>query len=161
MANKKLQPQPEVEPAITAPAITAFHGDYAFLSNFYPSLVRLEDGAYPTLEHAFQAAKTHDADDRKAIRECDTPFTAKYLGRRVQLRADWEHVKVEIMRDLLRQKFADAELKAMLLATGEAELIEGNTWNDKVWGCVMVKGVWIGKNYLGKLLMDMRRELQS
>jgi ribA/ribD-fused uncharacterized protein len=142
-------------------SITSFHGPHAFLSNFYPSVVKLGDESYPTVEHAFQAAKTEDVDDRRAIREADTPFTAKYLGRRVLLRGDWERVKVDVMRDLLRQKFAEAELKAMLLETGEAELIEGNTWNDKTWGCVKVKGEWIGKNYLGKLLMEVRGELSG
>jgi predicted NAD-dependent protein-ADP-ribosyltransferase YbiA (DUF1768 family) len=36
-------------------------------------------------------------------------------------------------------------------------LIEGNTWGDKFWG--QVKGE--GANYLGRLLMKVREELQT
>ena len=35
-----------------------FDGDYAFLSNFYESPCKFEGDIYPTVEHAFQAAKT-------------------------------------------------------------------------------------------------------
>lgn len=144
----------------TAPAITNFHGPHFFLSNFCPSPIELDGETYPTVEHAFQALKTSDADDRRAIREAETAARAKQLGRRVNLRADWERVKFGLMADLLRQKFADPDLRASLLATGEADLIEGNTWGDKVWGCVQVKGKWIGQNNLGKLLMQVRAELK-
>lgn len=44
-----------------------------------------------------------------------------------------------------------------LLNTGEAELIEGNTWGDKFWGAVWDKELgWVGQNWLGKLLMEER-----
>src|SRR5262245_37464769 len=141
-------------------SITAFHGAYAFLSNFAASPVVLDGETYPTVEHAFQAAKTFDPAQRQSIREANTPATAKRLGRQVTLRADWEQVKFEIMRQLLLQKFTLPELRAALLATGDAELIEGNTWNDRTWGKTLVKGQWVGKNWLGELLMAERREIR-
>lgn len=139
-------------------AITQFDGPHAFLSNFYPSPVRLDGLEYPTVEHAFQAAKTHDPEARRRIRTAPTPGQAKRLGRQVQLRADWEQVKVGIMRSLLVQKFAEPELKALLRATGSEPLIEGNTWNDRIWGCTWDGKTWIGQNHLGKLLMSLRAE---
>ena len=146
---------------IPTPPITAFHGPHAFLSNFAASPVLLDGQTYPTVEHAFQAAKTFDPEQRRLIQDANTPATAKRLGRGVTLRADWEQVKFDIMRGLLQQKFAQADLRQALLETGEAELIEGNTWNDRAWGRVLVKGQWIGKNWLGELLMEVRREAKD
>jgi predicted NAD-dependent protein-ADP-ribosyltransferase YbiA (DUF1768 family) len=65
------------------------------------------------------------------------------------------------MLELLRQKFSQPDLRKKLLDTDENELIEGNPWGDKVWGCVLYKGEWIGKNHLGKLLMQVRTEFKS
>jgi hypothetical protein len=63
------------------------------------------------------------------------------------------------MRALLAQKFRLGEpLGLRLLATGGAELIEGNTWDDRYWG-VVVDGV--GQNRLGQLLMQRRAELRT
>ena len=141
--------------------ITHFHGDYFFLSNFYPSQIEWEGELYPTVEHAFQAAKTFDLDERRAVQYATTAAGAKQIGRQANLRADWEQVKLDVMRDLVRKKFDDAELRVKLVATGDATLIEGNTWNDKTWGYVMFRGEWIGKNWLGKVLMEVRQELSS
>ena len=116
--------------------ITALHGAYAFLSNFAASPVVLDGVTYPTVEHAFQAAKTFDPAERELIRDANTPATAKRLGRGVALRPDWEQAKYGIMRELLRQKFAIPELRQALRATGDAELIEGNNWNDRFYGAV-------------------------
>ena len=143
------------------PPITAFHGPHAFLANFAASPVVLDGQTYPTVEHAFQAAKTFDPEQRQLIRDANPPASAKRLGRQVSLRADWEQVKYEIMRQLLHQKFAIPDLRAALLATGDAELIEGNTWNDRTWGRVLVKGQWVGKNWLGELLMQVRKEAKD
>jgi ribA/ribD-fused uncharacterized protein len=147
----------------TLSRITAFHGPHVFLSNFAASPVVLDGETYPTVEHAFQAAKTFDPEQRQLIRDAPTPASAKRLGRSasVDLRADWEQVKFEIMRGLLQQKFADPDLRQALLATGDAELIEGNTWHDRTWGRVLVKDQWIGKNWLGELLMAVRSEAKD
>ena len=143
------------------PAITAFHGSHFFLSNFADSPVVLHGETYPTVEHAFQAAKTFDSEQRKMIQAAPTPVTARQLGRAVALRADWDEVKFGIMYQLLKQKFARPDLAQALLSTDDAKLIEGNAWGDRVWGCVQVKGQWIGKNRLGDLLMQVRAELSA
>lgn len=129
-----------------------FRGDYAFLSNFHKCKIEFEGYIYPTVEHAFQAAKTFDKEEREKIRSVASPVIAKRIGRKVKLRNDWEIVKSDIMYTLLKKKFADQELKKMLLATGDAELIEGNNHGDRYWG--QVNGS--GKNMLGKLLMQVR-----
>ena len=148
--------------------IEKFQGRYAFLSNFYPSPVRLDGEDYPSAEHAFQAAKTEDPDERRAIREADLPSRAKKLGRRATLSgvragapwrglAKWETIKVEVMLDVLRSKFSNPTLREKLLDTGDRHLIEGNTWGDQEWG---VSG-GRGKNLLGQALMIVRREIRE
>ena len=108
-------------------------------SNFYPAPVRLLDGLdyppdceYPTVEHAYQAAKTLHPHERERVRDAATPGKAKRLGREVTMRPDWEAVKLSVMWGLLWQKFAPGTAPyATLLATGEEELVEWNTWGDR------------------------------
>jgi N-glycosidase YbiA len=142
-------------------AITSFSKDFFFLSNFYPTLITFEGQPYPTVEHAFQAAKTHDPAERLRVAAAASPAAAKQLGRKVTLRPDWETIKSELMLGLLRGKFTDSALQALLLGTGDAELIEGNTWNDRIWGAVQREGKWVGQNRLGKLLMQVRAEFAA
>ena len=136
--------------------IEKFDAEYAFLSNFYPSPIEMGGETYPTVEHAFQAAKTANPEHRAQIRNKSTPGGAKRLGGKrgklITLRPDWEQIKLSIMENLVRQKFQHHELKTMLLATGDQELVEGNNWNDTFWGVCRGKG----ENNLGKLLMEVR-----
>ena len=136
--------------------IESFRGEYAFLSNFYPATVELEGICFPTIENAFQAAKVMGAARKKFLNV--TPGQAKALGRKVTRRTDWFSVNLFIMEDLVRQKFKNSpELKKLLLATGGAEIIEGNNWNDTFYG--VCRGV--GRNELGKIIMKVRGELSE
>lgn len=136
--------------------IPNFDVPYDFLSNFYPCEIYYEGIKYPSVEHAFQAAKTLDIKQRKQIASTTFPGTAKRMGRSVTLRSDWENIKVSVMKELLTQKFSDKNpvLQDKLESTGYAELVEGNTWKDTFWG--VYNGV--GKNTLGKLLMEVRSQ---
>lgn len=136
--------------------IGRFDGNNVFLSNFY------FHARGETVEHRFQAAKTLDPAQQKVILAASGAAQAKVLGRNVDLRPDWEQVKDMIMLELLREKFSIPEMKEKLLATGNAILIEGNTWHDQYWGdCVCQNHQSIpGKNMLGQLLMRVRTELQ-
>lgn len=140
--------------------ITAFRDQYVVFSNFYRIDLVLDGMIFPTLEHAFQAAKTLDWNDRRFIQQSATPGTAKIHGRKVKLRTDWDEVKIPIMRELLEQKFGERSdnfiLRVALRNSFPCELIEGNTWGDKYWGCVPEDGQWVGENMLGKLLMEIR-----
>ena len=133
-----------------------FIGHYSFLSNFYTSTVYIDDKPYPTVEHAYQASKTLDPVQRETIRKAGNPNEAKRLGRCVPLRHDWNNVKIEIMRDLIRQKFESPFLQHMLLETGDAELVHGNGWNDIFFGVCRGRG----ENWLGRILMEVRDEIR-
>jgi len=144
--------------------ITDFRGQYGFLSNFYRAAVTFDGAEYPTVEHAFQAAKTHDFAKRRIIRNAATPSEAKRLGRRLQRRDDWYDISLWVMEDLVRQKFTRyPELRHQLLETGSAVLIEGNNWNDRFYGAVWdsTREVWVGENHLGRILMKIRAELRN
>ena len=134
-------------------AITYFEDPpYDFLSNFHAAAVRLDGVEYPTVEHAYQAAKTLDDAERAHVRSAPTPAEAKQRGGEVTLRPGWNDIKVDVMRDLLQQKFAGGILRDRLLATAPRVLIEGNTWGDRFWGVYHGEG----QNRLGRLLMEVR-----
>lgn len=137
--------------------IINFDGQYAFLSNFFYAPFVYEDNIYPTNEHFFQAMKTLNPEERKSIAEARTPGVAKRMGRKVQLRDDWEEVKIDVMRLGLRLKFkAHMGLTEKLIETGDADLIEGNTWHDNFWGVCLCPKCQEGQNHLGLLLMETR-----
>jgi len=138
--------------------IVSFRGEFGFLSNFHPCKVMLSGTDYPSVEHAFQAGKTRSPTERLKILNAPTPGEARRLGQEVDLRPDWEDVKIVLMKFLVRKKFnRDPVLAQQLLDTGDAELIEGNHWKDRFWGVYRGKG----RNHLGKILMEVRAELRE
>jgi ribA/ribD-fused uncharacterized protein len=137
-------------------AITSFSGEHRFLSNFEPAVVVYDGHEYPTVEHAYVAAKSFDDGFRAAVRKEPKPGNAKRMGRDVALRPDWQYVRVPIMRDLSEQKYTYPELIALLDSTSPHELIEGNTWGDTFWGQCPIG---TGHNNLGKILMGIRDDM--
>jgi ribA/ribD-fused uncharacterized protein len=142
--------------------IRSFSGDWIFLSNFYPVSIALDGVTYGSVEHAYQAAKTLDPKQREKFSYVGVSASqAKRMGKSLQLRSDWEEVKVSIMRDLLLQKFYPTILRRKLLCTFTAQLIEGNYWHDTWYGvcegtCKQGPHEPKGENVLGKLLMEIR-----
>lgn len=130
-------------------------GQWAFLSNFYACLIDYEGQRYPSVEHAYQAAKTLDAEQRREIACAPSPGQAKRAGSRVTLRPDWEAIRAGVMSELLEKKFRDPELKTRLLATGDATLVHKAPW-DAYWGDGPDGK---GQNLQGQLLMALRAEL--
>ncbi len=77
---------------------------------------------------------------------------------KAERRQDWDAVKVDIMRDILRAKADQHEyVRRKLLATGDRELIE-DSWRDDFWGWGPNRD---GQNMLGKLWMEIRSELRA
>lgn len=145
--------------------IDSFSESNAFLSNFFDAYLIYEGIIYKSSEAAFQAAKTLDIAERQRIATM-TPSQAKKTGRSLQLRTDWEEVKDKVMYDVCRAKFkmnGALHLEELLLATGDEELVEGNTWHDNYWGnctCDKCKDI-PGKNQLGKTLMKLREDIRE
>lgn len=143
-------------------SISEFTKEFRFLSNFWTCSVTLENKLYRTVEHAYQASKTLDDSVRETIRAMLKPGDAKKFGKTVTVRGDWEEIKIETMRKLVRQKFQNPFLQPLLLATEDQELIEGNPFHDIFWGvCNCKKHQGTGDNFLGKLLMEIRDEIRN
>ena len=137
--------------------IDSYRDEYFFLSNFYAAPVFYDGLIYQNNEAAFQAQKCIEKKDREAFTTMN-PSEAKHVGRKVDLRKDWEKVKVSLMSEIVRAKFEqNPELADKLLATGETYLEEGNTWGDRIWGTVNGQGA----NRLGIILMEIREELKE
>lgn len=126
--------------------ITSFSGKYSFLSNFYPIDVYYDGDYYKSAEHAYVAAKTTNRDMRSNIRQITSPGKVKKFGRVFKIRDDWEEVKINEMRKILISKFRKTALYdydysenlfPLLKETGNALLIEGNTWGDIFWVSVL------------------------
>lgn len=138
--------------------ILSFSGPYRFLSNFTGQVTTSDGRVWPSVEHAYQGAKSTVLSEQEYIRHSASASIAKKRGRSIHLRRDWNDVKLDIMEDLVRRKFTQSDyLASLLLATGDAILVEGNTWGDRFWGVCIGKG----ENHLGRILMKVRSELQS
>ena len=147
---------------------------FGFLSNFHSAPIVLDGETWPTSEHYYQAQKSQRSEYRDLVRIADTPGRAKRLGTDpvlpkkrsgqswfrttgTSIRADWSEIKLEVMRAAVRAKFIqNPELAQSLLATGDAELIEDSR-SDSFWG-IGEKGD--GLNWLGRVLMEVRTELE-
>ena len=144
--------------------IKNFDGEYAFLSNFYPSPFTINGITYQTNEHYFQSQKTLGEEEKQEIINAPTPGFAKNLGRNCTLRDDWELNKNRVMYKGLVAKFTEnPDLTKKLLATKDAYLIEGNLWHDNIWGdcqCYMCRHK-TGENRLGQMLMAIRDKFKT
>jgi ribA/ribD-fused uncharacterized protein len=144
--------------------IYGFFGDFRWLSNFELCETIYEGDIYPSVENAYQAAKTNDREARRPMMvkqsndEMIEGKRARLFGKKAALRPDWEEVKVDIMHSIVREKFyRNPVLKDALLMTNDLYLEETNYWRDQFWG--VCKG--IGENNLGIILMNIRKELKD
>lgn len=128
-----------------------FREKYFFLSNMYNCPITYNGHNFTCVEAAFQAQK-----DTSRISEFENidGYKSKKLGRHVNLRPDWESVKLTIMEEILRIKFSKSDMAAKLKAVKEP-IVEDNTWNDTYWGKCNGKG----ENHLGILLEKIKNEL--
>lgn len=145
------------QPVINFYSVAEEFGEF---SNFAAFPIKLQGKRWPTSEHYFQGQKFQDTGHREEVRRAKTPMIAARLGRdrKKKLRRDWESVKGNVMREAVLAKFSQHdELRNVLLATGEAKLVE-HTTNDAYWGD---GGDGSGKNMLGRILMEVREQLRQ
>lgn len=137
---------------------------YGAFSNLYRRPIIFEDFEFPTAEHAYQAGKARKEAVRDWILSAPSPALVAMAAHGLytwDIAPNWSKTKFDRMRGVLRAKFTQHEdLKQLLLATGDARLVESATVDNAVnrlWG--EVNGV--GKNMLGILLMEVRAELKT
>lgn len=129
-------------------------------SNFAAFPIWLKGREWPTAEHYFQAQKFAGTPHEEAVRIAPSPMAAAKMGRDRSrpLRKDWESTKDAIMRGAVLAKFEQhAKLRALLLSTGDAAIVE-HTSNDSYWGD---GGDGSGQNMLGRILMEIRDLLRT
>jgi ribA/ribD-fused uncharacterized protein len=137
---------------------------YGVFSNLYRREVVFEGEVFPTSEHAYQVGKARKPAVRKWLMEAPSPALLAMAAHGLyywDVAPGWSTTKFDRMRAVLHAKFTQHEdLKALLLSTGCARLIETATVDNEVnrlWG--EVKGS--GRNMLGVLLMELRSTLRS
>lgn len=146
-----------------------------WLSHFHAAPIILEGETWPTVEHFFQSQKSFDPEFRRVIQSCVHPGMAKRLAaapegsRKVsgqswfrangqKHRTDWRDVRLDIMRKADQAKFTQhPALRALLLATGDAEIVEDTTMDD-YWG---IGPDGNGENWAGRILMEVRTSLSQ
>lgn len=139
--------------------IIQFKDKYAFLDNCFLTDISYEGLIYPSAESAFQASKLIDNKERM-------PFTAykqdkvKQKGYYIEPYHGWETKRLEIMEQILREKFRQhSDLYEKLLQTRGYKLIAGNKKREKYWGVNLI--TWEGDNHLGQILMKLRNEFEQ
>lgn len=152
--------------------ITSFSGEFRFLSNFWPAEVEFDKHEFPTNEHAYQYAKCVDPAWKEFFKTTKmTAGQAKRMGRKLSdgdlapfnlnwvQEKRWFEYNRHVMLELNLKKFTrHLDLRQKLIDTGDAELVEGNTWGDTYWGQCPVGN---GENHLGKCLMLVRDILRK
>jgi ribA/ribD-fused uncharacterized protein len=139
---------------------SARDAEFGCLSNFSPHGFELDGLYWPTSEHYFQAQKFAGTRHVEEVRRARTPKLAANMGRERNrpLRSDWEQVKDDLMRKAVLRKFeTHAEIRAILLGTGDEEIVEAAP-GDYYWGCGADGS---GKNMLGIILMEVRETLRA
>jgi len=133
---------------------------YGPFSNFTKIPVYLDDRMWPTTEHYYQSQKFLDKDLREQVRLAKWAGEASQIGRDrgLPLRDDWEVVKLDVMRKVVRAKIEQYDyIRDLLLSTGDEEIIEDSPI-DYFWGCGKTG---TGHNWLGKIWMEMREDLRQ
>lgn len=136
---------------------------YGAFSNLYRREMEFEGDVYPTAEHAYQAGKARKPEVKKWLMAAPTPALLAMAAHGLyywDVSPGWSTLKFDRMKRILREKFEQhADLRTLLLGTGDARLVESATVDspvNRLWG--EVNGV--GQNKLGELLMEVRSEFR-
>lgn len=140
-----------------------------WFSNFIPfdtPLMLIDPGfedviSYVTPEHFYQAMKSIQHEDHVMIAAAKTPGIAKRLGRKVNVRSDWDNIKLDVMNYVLTYKFTKFTSHGKKLISSTGPIVEYNYWHDNYWGnctCYKCEDI-VGQNHLGRLLENIRLKL--
>jgi len=121
--------------------------------------------AIRTSEALYQACRfPHRPDLQRLIFHQASPMAAKMVGKphRSATRPDWDGVRVDVMRWCLRVKLVQNwdRFRDLLLATDEKPIVEESR-RDDYWGAKSKGQTLAGRNVLGRLLMELRREVRD
>lgn len=143
----------------TATHIFFYEHDYYVFSSFSAFAIEWKGRFYPTAEHAYHSQKFENDALKELIRNARSAHDALKLAHanRDQYRADWDNVKLGVMKEILRIKaMQHPYVMKKLLESSERVLVE-DSWRDSYWGWGPNKD---GENHLGKLWMELREEFK-
>ena len=124
--------------------------------------VEFNGSTYPSVEHAYQSAKSNDDGwNDICLRRDLTPYQIKAKSKFVMKVENWEEIKIGVMKELVYKKFSTPQFKELLLGTNDENIVEGNMWGDKFWGVDIKNTPNEGENHLGRILMDVRNMLKN
>ena len=133
--------------------------EHKWLSNMHPCKIILDGIEYSSVEHAYVSAKSTDPEWKKFCTMESNPRIIKQQGSKLELPANWNELKISVMKICLDQKFNQEPYRELLIQTGTEYIQEGNWWNDTFWGVDLKSNPPVGKNMLGKLIMEKRSSL--
>lgn len=148
--------------------------NYGFLSQWYHSLFIVDDMEYFCAEQWMMAEKARLFKDKIALQNimnATHPKTIKAEGRKIKNFNNeiWNNHKYDIVLNGTRHKFhQNSNLSEKLLATVDKKLVEASPY-DKIWGIGLnasaaikiPENKWPGQNLLGKILMQVRDEIDN
>jgi ribA/ribD-fused uncharacterized protein len=139
--------------------IKEFQGEYRWLSNFAIVPIKLDSIVYKSVEHAYMSCKSDDYTWKLFCRDTERAGDVKKASYKIKLVDNWDQIKLDVMKECLKQKFSNEPYKTKLIQTNDELIQEGNDWNDKFWGVCLKTGK--GENNLGKMIMNIRNELRG
>lgn len=138
--------------------IAEFKNEYRWLSNFALVKITLDDIVYPSVEHAYQSAKSDLVEWKEFCSDVNNlAGKVKRQSRNITLKDNWHHMKIDVMRFCLKQKFNTEPYRTNLIQTGDMFIQEGNYRGDKFYGVCLQSNM--GLNNLGILIMEIRKDL--
>ena len=147
----------------------ANHKPYGCFSNLYRCSVEFEGRIHPTAEHAYQFGKPRKPEVRDWLMVAPSPSLLAMAAHGLyswDVAPGWSVGRYARMQAVVHAKFSqNPDLAEILLGTGDARIVESTSFNNEVnrrWGEVYLpSGVWVGENWLGKILMETRTKLRE
>ena len=136
-----------------------FNGHKHPLSNFYPMNIEIKGKCFKSTEAAYQYEKAEamgNSHAAKSIQEADTGLQAMRIASRITTDDRWLHKKYSVMESIIKEKLKVCDAaRNMLIKSGSKKIVENTS--HEFWG----RGKnGQGQNMLGKLWMDLRKQLQ-
>jgi predicted NAD-dependent protein-ADP-ribosyltransferase YbiA (DUF1768 family) len=141
-----------------------------WMGNMSSLPVRVEGLRYSTTEHLFQCMRFDEEGIRKVIRESKSPMSSKMVMKKYKEKmviVPRSEMDLDLMRTVLRIKleFYPKLREELRKQDPDSIIIEDCTKrsgiSSKFWGMKLVDGEWVGENWLGRLWMELRLELQG
>ena len=138
---------------------------YGEFSNMTPGFViPVEDYLFKSSEALFQTCKfPYSPEIQFEIYDQVNGFSAKKVAQAHKdlIRKDWFEVNIKVMKWVLEMKaYSSSYFRELLVSTGDVSIVE-KSFKDSFWGAQPQGGNLVGVNALGRLLMGVRRDLNS